>query len=55
MKHSFTSLLSSIPGPSSETIYALQLLARVYKPTAADILEDRWLDEHSLSGETLQI
>jgi len=51
MKHSFTSLLASIPGPSSETICALQLLARVYKPTNADTLEDRWLDEHTLTSE----
>jgi len=53
MKHSLTSLLSSIPGPSSETIYALQLLARVYQPAPTEVLEDRWFDEHSLSGESL--
>lgn len=55
MKHSFTSLLASIPGPSSETICALQLLARVYKPAAADRSENRWFDEHSLSREAFQL
>lgn len=39
MKHNFTSLLSSIPGPSQETILALQLLARVYNPANTDLKE----------------
>lgn len=51
MKHSFTSFLSSIPGPRQETIYALQMLARVYNPASAESLKNRWLDEHSLAGE----
>lgn len=51
MKHSFTSLFASIPGPSSETICALQLLARIYNPANPDRLEDRWLDEHTLTSE----
>lgn len=54
MKHSFTFLLSSIPGPSQETILALQLLARVYNPAPADnSSEDRWFDEHTLTGKAV--
>lgn len=49
MKHRFTSLLSSIPGPRPETILALQLFARAYNPANAAQLENRWLDEHALS------
>lgn len=49
MMHNFTSLLSSIPGPSQETILALQLFARTFKPSTAENLEDRWFDEHALA------
>lgn len=54
MKHRFTSLLSSIPGPRQETITALQLFARVYRPAVADLMsEHRWFDEHPLTGKAV--
>lgn len=51
MKHSFTSF--SIAGPSQETIFALQLFARAYTPKAADNLENRWFDEHTLTSKAV--
>lgn len=51
MKHRFTSLLSSIPGPRQETIIALQLMARLYTPVEES--EHRWLDEHALTGKAV--
>lgn len=53
MKHSFTSLLSSIPGPRQETILALQMLARLYNPAVADDSEHRWFDEHTLTSKAI--
>lgn len=50
--HSFTSIFSSVPGPRSETILALQMFARIYNPGTANSLENRWFDEHALTGET---
>lgn len=53
MKHRFTSLLSSIPGPRQETIIALQLLARIYQPATTENLEHGWFDEHTLPGKAV--
>ena len=53
MKHRFTSLLSSIPGPRLETIHKLQVLARCYNPSNAENLKDRWFDEHALTSEAI--
>lgn len=51
--HSFTSFLSSIPGPRPETILAIKLFARTCSGAAArKDLKNRWLDEHTLTGET---
>lgn len=53
MKHRFTSLLSSIPGPRRETIHKLQMLARCYNPSNVENLKDRWFDEHALTSEAI--
>lgn len=53
MKHRFTSLLSSIPGPRQETIIALQLLARLYSPAEIEQSEHRWFDEHTLTSKAV--
>lgn len=53
MKHRFTSLLSSIPGPRRETIIALQLLARTLQPANAEESEHGWFDEHTLASKAV--
>lgn len=58
MTETFTSLSKSFRkviypcGPSKETLNELMLLARCYK-ASDNSSENRWLDEHPLTGESL--
>ena len=53
MKHRFTSLLSSLQGPRPETIHKLQMLARCYNPSNAEINDETWLQGHAVASGAL--